>query len=158
MGQLLNRPSSGGVAGKSPIGASVSLSNVLQSIANGAVQAVSFDTKNFDTSGFVVGALPALFFTAPFAGLYTLFGGAQWLPNATGVRNIGFVVNNNGAFIGSQVFTNAPATIGQTTSALVNLNAGDVVNLSVVQSSGAALQIAGSNVNLQTYFQILGAH
>ena len=87
--------------------------------------------------------------TAPAAGVLIAYGSAFWAANATGLRLVS--VRKNGTSIGT-TSTNA-ASVGQTrmsSTSITRVATGDVIDVDVYQSSGAALNL--TNIALRGYF------
>jgi hypothetical protein len=114
---------------------------------------LTWDVAVYDNGGFYDPALPDRL-TVPANGVYVIDGGVRWATNPLGTRFAGLCIN--GADAGctvdtnvavSQYATNDDPGIGtarltqQTVSTQVKLNAGDVVQLIVVQNSGTPLNV-----------------
>jgi hypothetical protein len=96
--------------------------------------------------------------TIPKSGTYVVSAGTRWAANATGVRSLAISGPNlnvpagptPGVLAQNTVQANATGRTTQSVSTQVRLNAGQVVYASVGQSSGASLDVEGSQgqVNL----------
>lgn len=115
--------------------------NSSQSIPNNAGTAVGWDLETVDRDGAHSTSTNNSRYTAQTAGWYRLQGSVQWTANATGIREIGFVVNaaiqlHTITGVGSSVANHSLLNEGM---ALLAVN--DYIELSVFQSSGGALSI-----------------
>jgi hypothetical protein len=115
-----------------------------QTIANNTVTPLTFTDSRWDTGGMWDSTDPNRL-TCRVAGLYAIGGGVRWSANATGIRQL-YVLRNN-VSIAVQL-TNAVTGVGQTTNMAIathyELAVGDVMQLSVRQTSGGALDIDGA--------------
>ena len=115
---------------------------VVQSIANAAGVAITFDAEDFDTANGHDNVTNNSRYTAVYAGRYLLGGGVSYAANATGVRGAYWYVNGStvaGTEViipasGGGIVTSVPAR-----SVLTFLNVGDYVELIAYQTSGGAL-------------------
>jgi hypothetical protein len=116
-----------------------------QSIPNGAWTPVAFDTMDLDTHGVHQPANPSRF-TAPNAGWYALSGQCDWVLNATGARELKFLINGGGSSLAKAMVM---AVNGYDTALAVAtesfLSAGDYVELMAWQNSGGALSTSGTD-------------
>jgi len=116
--------------------------NTTQSVPDATVTALSLNTEDFDSDGMHDTASNSSRFVVPAgqAGVYLLIGQVNFAANATGIRDACFRKNGTEEFAYTQV---APASASVTTiirvQALVELVAGDYVELCAYQSSGGAL-------------------
>jgi hypothetical protein len=118
-----------------------------QSIPNNSDTVINFDVQNYDThSAVTTGA--AWRFTAPVDGYYLvtismLFAATDtWIDqeyvslisyiNSVGISRMGFTAHHGSA---SSIFVGASGTD------ILQLNAGDTLNIHVIQTSGAALAL-----------------
>lgn len=115
-----------------------------QSIPNSTDELVDLDVKLVDTHGAVTTGA-AWKFTAPVSGLYNVSCSIGFAPNATGIRYL--LVKKNGAFTAFGA-DSAPAFAGAdlflNTSVIFKLVAGDYLQISIFQSSGAALNTSSA--------------
>lgn len=118
-----------------------------QSIPNAIETILDFGTKEIDTHNAVTTG-SAWKFTAPTAGLYRLFGMVTWSGNASGTRYVS-IFKNDVDTESLYYFTATDAnTISRSGSTVLNLAAGDYVQLKAFQNSGGALTIFNaSNYN-----------
>jgi hypothetical protein len=120
--------------------ASVRLRNSAnQSIPTSSTTTLSFDTEDFDTDSMHAGSNPSRI-TATTAGKYLVIGQVSFASNAAGNRTVQ-IVKNSGLTLQSRVVQPACASANTSleTRALVEMAAGDYVQLQVIQSSGGAL-------------------
>jgi len=115
-----------------------------QSIANGTVQAVVFNSENYDTNNYHSTSSNTSRMTVPSDGKYQVTATVPFVNNATGVRYVFFCINGatSGRY-GSQTVPGTGAGLdtiitGTTTIPLV---AGDYVEVYVYQNSGGALNL-----------------
>jgi hypothetical protein len=113
-----------------------------------------FTTERYDDGGFFdLAAGPGeanvpgdALLTIPKTGTYQLSAGSRWVQNGDGVRTIAISGPNPspGILVQSAVPANPVGVTTQNVSTLIRLTVGQRVYVSVGQSSGAALDIAGS--------------
>lgn len=147
-----------GGGGVNAIGAGLHRAAATQSIPNNATTLISWDTKDFDTSGFLVGGtLPATTLTVPFTGLYLATASILWTPTAS-LLNMTFVKNGTVNFGTSCCPTNAGGSTdtGISLSYLFSATAGDTIGVGAFQASGAAVNVVGAAE--LTSFGLLGFH
>jgi hypothetical protein len=101
-----------------------------------------FDTERFDTAALHDPASNPSRLTAPLAGLYLVTANVGWLANATGAREVA-IHKNGGTIVARTVATTDPAgnTTEQTITALLDLTAGDYVEVKLRQNSGGPLDV-----------------
>lgn len=94
-------------------------------------------------------------FTAPVAGRYLVVGNACWANNNSGRRALGFGVNGSVTYgLQKQESNGVDTCTGMT---IIELAAGDYVEMRVFQNSGGALNLTGgTEQNSSCYFQLLG--
>lgn len=111
-------------------------------IANDTSTALTFDTERWDTDGMHSGATPSRL-TINTPGKYYIYGHVEW-----GNPGTGFVVQLsitlNGATILASHREPAIDTARQSVSTHYELSAGDYVELIVLQTSGASLNVQAS--------------
>lgn len=111
------------------------------SIADSTLTNVPFDQEEFDTAGLHDPADPARL-VAPLAGIYTVSGHVQWPQSSAGGSRDVYL----DAFIGlvfqrvasSSLAASSAGQTEQSISTIVQLSAGDSVELEVRQTSGSA--------------------
>jgi hypothetical protein len=108
---------------------------------SGATQVLTFDSIRWDTASlFTPTVHPGRLF-APVKGKYLIFGHVQWAPNATGARSIE-IAPNSGGIIAIQTSPGmAPGEHRMSVATHYELEAGDYVELQVVQFSGGPLDV-----------------
>jgi hypothetical protein len=153
------KSAAGGGATVAMIGASISNGgSAAQSINTSVSTVVSYDTKNFDTSGFTTGGGPYTTLTAPFTSLYFLTAQVYWANAATAsYRLINLFVNGSSEDFSFVSSTTTEAPVNQL-SVLLNSTAGDVWEIQVEQNVGAATNIVGFSGQMVTYFQAFSFH
>jgi Tfp pilus assembly protein FimT len=111
-----------------------------ESISNNTRTRVTFDTNVYDNSSMHSTTTNAERLTAPIAGIYEISGEIEWGLSGVGQRTV--IVERNGSSavfaLGQQATSGEP---GQVISTQVRLNAGDYIDVAVVQNSGGALDI-----------------
>jgi len=131
--------------------------NAVQSIANNTDTVITFaGTDTFDTNGYHDPAVNNTRFTIPSGkgGYYLVTGNWGFASNATGNRECYFNLNGSFGFNGGGISAQpTSATVG-TYSAIVNLSAGDYIEMYVNQTSGGALN---ANTSCLVSMQFLGA-
>jgi len=116
-----------------------------QSISNATDTAVTFNAEGFDTDAFHSTSTNTSRVTIPagMGGYYLVTCGSLWASNATGRRQT-FVLKNGANDVVAKAGTIAGSSagiIGSYGSAVVNLTAGDYIELFVQQSSGGSLDV-----------------
>jgi hypothetical protein len=97
-----------------------------------AVLVVSFDSERWDSSGLHDAALPTRL-TCPETGIYLISGSVSFAANATGRRYLDIYLNGN-TMLARQINPAAPVgATDLTVSTTYQLNAGDYVELRVLQ-------------------------
>lgn len=108
------------------------------SIPNTATTTISFSTMTTDTAGCWNGGQPDRL-TATRAGVYVVAGFAQFFDNSTGDRQATVVATSAG---GGLMTIPAPTAAAQLTpTSIIECDEGDIVQLTVWQSSGGALNL-----------------
>lgn len=127
-----------------------------QSINNTTTTPITFNLEEFDSSGFHSTSSDTSRITIPtgYDGKYLIGGMTSWDTNATGERYMRFKKNGSLDIRGSHVHASADAGgPKQETAALVDLVAGDYVELNVFQDSGGSRTVgagAGSDLHMST--------
>jgi len=126
------------------------------SITNGAVQALTLDTNEFNTNSIHSTLTNTSRFTAPITGYYLFAGSCSWgAASASGRRQL-FVKINGGSdssWVQTLSFPITPNTdlpIEQVCG-IELLNAGDYIEFYVTQNSGTTLSAAQLNRFYMTY-------
>lgn len=119
-----------------------------QSLANGTLTAITLNLESFDPDGFHDNVTNPSRFTCPAgkAGKYLFVGNIRFAPNTTGDRNAYF--RKNGTTYYSTTLQRA-ASVGTSATdvpalAIIDLIAGDYVEMVGVQDSGGALDVSAS--------------
>jgi hypothetical protein len=121
-----------------------------QSISNATSTKLTFGSEDYDTDSFhsTVTNTSRITIPAGMGGYYLIYGMNSWDSNSTTGRRIIYIFKNNAEIIGAEVGVTAasPATYPavQITTVL-NLSAGDYVELEVYQSSGGSLNATAFN-------------
>jgi hypothetical protein len=120
-----------------------------QTIGNGSLTKVQFDTEEFDTGGFYDNATNYRFLPT-VAGKYQ-FNACVTFPTASGIM-IAALYKNGTRFKDGNTMVNTPSGVSSVVSALVDLNGStDYVEIFTYQNSGGNLDVTG--VARATYFQ-----
>ncbi|MEV6580283.1 hypothetical protein AB0M92_19195 [Streptomyces sp. NPDC051582] len=123
----------------------IGIQTVVQSVANGTWQVLTFDTETIDTYGGHSTVSNTSRYTCQLAGWYRIAGRAAFAVNGTGSR--GCRVHLNANYIqGAATLTGAGTLMGipEVTHTLY-LNVGDYVELAGGQNSGGSLSTAYVN-------------
>jgi hypothetical protein len=120
-----------------------------QSIANGTVTALTFDTESFDTSAFhsTVTNTSRITIPAGKAGYYAVYGTATFA--AAGSNSRSSLLKKNGTTFQTYI-GNAPSTGASTSlvhNVVMNLVVGDYIEMFAYQSSGGAVNISGNSTD-----------
>lgn len=114
-----------------------------QSITNNAWQAVNFNAEDIDTDGGHDNATNNTRWTCPRTGWYWIGGGVGFSPNTTGLRGVRWAVNGTALNGGESLNpTSTSGSVGSRIAArsmLVNLTAGQYLEMECFQNSGGAL-------------------
>ena len=112
-----------------------------QSVSNAVAKYIVFNATVVDTNDMWV-ATATDRVTCKVAGTYLIIGTVRFSSNATGMRSVALVVNNEGAGRGN---TSASPVNGGVTilnvACLTSLAIGDIVQLQAFQNSGVALTV-----------------
>ena len=102
---------------------------------------LSFNTVDFNVGGAYTASKNTQL-TAPVAGKYLLMTSVRWSPNATGMRQLSLLVNGESVAVDATAgFSDSSLGPQQSCEKLVQLNASDVVTVSVYQDSGSPLTV-----------------
>lgn len=112
-------------------------------IGSSAWTAITFDTNDWDTGGIHSTSVNTSRFTIPRAGKYVISGTYVIAASTTGSRYIAIAVNGTRKLnVPQKPDKSADGTNdGHTLSDILNLNAGDYVELMVFQDSGGSLNV-----------------
>ena len=115
-----------------------------QSLSNNTDTAISFNAELFDTNSFHDNSTNNTRMTVPSgkSGKYLLVANLVFAANATGVRNLQFLVNNTTSIGATRIITagSSENTIVNC-SAIIDLVATDYVEVIAFQTSGGSLNI-----------------
>lgn len=118
-----------------------------QSISNNTVTAISWDSEVLDPDGLI--AVTATTVTIARAGVYLLTAGATFTNNGTGDRLLLLNVGGSELVGGGN---SAPASVTNTTrmnaAQCIVANASDAITVSVLQTSGGALNLTGARLSV----------
>lgn len=114
----------------------------LLSVNNAFFTKVGFDAEFFDTGNLHDNANNNTRLTAPAAGIYQVSAGLTWLPNPNGVRTLRVIKNGTAVALLDSRTAALGENISQSTTGLLQLAAGDFIEVQVVQTSGATLGLS----------------
>jgi hypothetical protein len=114
----------------------------LLSVNNAFFTKVGFDAEFFDTGNLHDNANNNTRLTAPVAGVYQVSAGLTWLPNPNGVRTLRVIKNGTAVALLDSRTAALGENISQSTTGLLQLAAGDFIEVQVVQTSGATLGLS----------------
>lgn len=121
-----------------------------QTINNGVAAQITFDSTVTDTYGGHSNSTNNTRYTAQVAGWYLVIGSSVWNNISGGDRTM--TINKNGSVVPYYGIGNPAATVnvnpGETASGLVQLNAGDYVEIGVYQDSGGAIALKGGGSSM----------
>lgn len=126
------------------VGARAYLNTATQALNNNTNTPVQFDGESYDTDAFHDNVVNKTRFTAPVDGYYLMVANVTFAANATGTRQLFFMVNGT-TVISNAVFPANTASVIYNTHAIYPLVAGDYVELIASQNSGGSLNIVGGN-------------
>ncbi len=117
-------------------------SSVNTTVPNGAFTAIPMNTERFDAANLHRTDVDTSRLTVTTAGIYLVTANVTWAPSGAGARELN--VRKNGATIVARVVQPGDGvnTADQSATTLVQLNAGDFVEVVVRQNSGAPLGVA----------------
>jgi hypothetical protein len=122
---------------------------VAQALADGAWVSLTLDTEEFDNYGGHSTTTNTSRYTCQVAGIYLLAGNAAFSTSTVGFRAVRFTVNGSANPVHGSFVKTLPAPAGNSsgvgTTAMVQLNVGDYVELQANQSSGASLNTAAGS-------------
>lgn len=119
-----------------------------RTIATATATYIDFDAEDFDTDAFHDNATNNTRLTVPagFGGKYLIFCSAEWVNNATGIRQI--LVRKNGTTItgiDTRINNGADYNVQMSLTFVDSLAAADYVEYRVYQSSGGNLTLSDAN-------------
>ena len=142
------------------VGASAYKVTTNQSLSNNTDTAITFNAEEFDTNSYHDNSTNNSRMTIPAgkAGKYLLIGNLTFAANASGVRNLQFLINATTTIGTTRIAT---AGLSENTiincSAIVNLAVADYVEVVAFQTSGGALNVNASQSTTTFSIQYLGA-
>lgn len=123
-----------------------------QSIGSGAVTAVTFDTKVFDTAGLWAATKITIPSTGRVSGAWQINGQVAWPSSAAGTKRVLQIRKNGATILATAQFAPVAQIQLQSVDVLVNdPSFGDFYELVVTQDSGGNLTLAGGQD--QTFVQ-----
>lgn len=118
-----------------------------QSIPNNAGTVVTFSTEDFDTNNMHDVATNNSRLTSKVIGKYLINANINFATNTTGIRSVSLRVNGTTTIATQQVNASGTGYTSLSVSALYNLLPNDYVEVTVLQTSGGALDITTGNRN-----------
>lgn len=127
-----------------------------QSINDATLTALSFGAEDADTDSFHDNSTNPSRLTAPVTGYYIVEGGVEFASNATGRRAV--QIRKNGSVFYASLMVDACSSDATLlpVSAIVQLNAGDYVEIMVFQNSGGALNAVADSRATRAEIGLLG--
>lgn len=123
-----------------------------QAFATGVETALTFDGEDFDTDAMHDNVTNNSRFTAPVVGKYRIFGHIEWASNATGLRFV--QLTKGGAFY--NYVSIVPAASGDSTiqvfESMVELSAGQYMEVYGMQNSGGDLNVLPTNTRVHMIY------
>lgn len=114
-----------------------------QTIATGTLTILTFDSEDYDTDTLHDTVTNNSRITIALTGKYFVFGLGQWVAGAGTLRQNLFLLNGSGHFSDVKAVVGAGAGTDNVTSFIDNFNAGDYLELQVLQDSGGNLDVVG---------------
>ena len=130
----------GKVAGSTPA-ARVSRTSA-QTIPHNSSTELSFTEERYDTAALHASGTPTRL-TAPVAGVYSIGGSIIWGTDTDGGRTVR-IQKNGDTFLAEHSSPASDNTVSQTISTMAKLDAGDYVEVQVVHTANAPLDIVDS--------------
>jgi len=138
-------------AAASFVGCQLATTNTAQTISNTVQTKIQWGVEDFDTDGFHDNSVNNSRITIPAGkgGYYFIYGSSRWT-NDTAGRRIVYITKNNVNSLSSEGFSVATNTQypSNIISKVLNLSAGDYIELEVFQSSGGNLNLDANGENL----------
>lgn len=134
--------------------------SAVQAIANNTATAITYGSESFDTDSFHSTSTNTSRITVPagLGGKYSVYAIVEWPANVTGSREI--QVRINGSVAGQTIVDYQNFSSGafyQSTAGIMELTAGDYIELWCLHSAGVSLNVALSQSYTQFSVQYLGA-
>jgi hypothetical protein len=137
-------------------GCSLYKSGTAQTINNSTLTAVTWNAENFDTTSFHDTSTNTSRITIPagLGGLYQVNGFITWTPAATNDRSMYLKVNNATYYASSQLPASSGTYISNLVSIVLQLSAGDYIELIAFQNSGTSQTIYTGDVPYGSNFSV----
>jgi hypothetical protein len=108
------------------------------STANSVLTTLAVNQVSYDPSGMRTTAAPN-YLTAPRTGTYVFSTSVGWTANATGFRRVDLDINDTASMAYAVAPPNTGAQLAQNVVGIAHLNAGDKVDVTVLQTTGGNL-------------------
>jgi hypothetical protein len=131
--------------------------DAVQSISNETTTLISWNTETFDTDAYHDNSTNPSRFTAPATGYYAVGCNIDWASGGSAGNRIAWLIKNGattGIFGNTTVVSNNQVRYNLNT--IVQLTAGDYVEVNVYQSSGGSLNLSHSDNALAFWIQRIG--
>ena len=119
-----------------------------QSITSGTRTAIAFTSETWDPLNMHTAGSALL--NAPVAGVYLITASVLWTDNSNGFRDLALQVNSSNIIAAVEDDPKVSASDFQTLTTAYKLGAGDNVRVTVLQTSGSALEIFPSSGGAET--------
>lgn len=131
-----------------------------QSIPDSTSTALTWDSEVFDTVNGHDTTTNKSRYTVQAAcdGIYQCRATVAWSANATGNRRVWFNVNGAGVDATENRLAGSSIQTSLTSATLLQLAAGDYVEVMVSQTSGGALALASGSGTFQSWFEVQWIH
>ena len=118
-----------------------------QSYANSTFTTISFDGKLVDTHG----AMSSGSFTAPAAGIYTLFCHVLWAasPGSQSIIQVSKNGSTSGIASNGRIYDSDTNLKNMSGSIMLDLKAGDVITIQAYQSSGGSINLTTAEMSIE---------
>lgn len=115
-----------------------------QTANNNTTPTITFDVVGFNNGAVYSGGQPTRL-TAQVAGRYVIIGEVAWSAGTGGASDVrhALIGKNNAVFLAEDIVMSSIGLISQHVSVIVNLAAGDYVELFVSQASGSNVPVLG---------------
>lgn len=122
--------------------ASLYYTTAVNATGSGVTWTIIWEAKEYDTDGMWNPATPTRL-TARTQGVYAFWTQNTWVANAFGDRLMYFVKNNTTGFGSTYAATSAAVPHFMSTSVAIQMNAGDYVDVRVLQNTAVGLNFFG---------------
>ena len=130
---------------------------IVQSLANGFVTTILFDTESADSANGHSTTVNTDRYTATIGGFYQVNAGVAFAANATGARGLKFLVNGAGT-TGISLVPATTITTQVCLSRKVGIPAGGYLQVLAYQASGAALNTSYTGGNEGCFLDVQYLH